>query len=140
LSTGATDVRLAPSPARGRVREAISRSGYLPHPLGFSAAVAPWLLVATMLAIADAVTTYVAIRNGTGQEANPVMARLIGRIGLGPALLLRATALGPGCMGIVALFASCRRRLLRRGAFTLVVVGVVLWSAAVANNLWLLGR
>jgi hypothetical protein len=55
-------------------------------------------------------------------------------------LMLRATALGVGVMGVVALFAACDRRLLRTGARVILVGGTLFWAAVFVNNTFVLAR
>jgi hypothetical protein len=115
-------------------------AGYLPQPLRLRSGVSGWWFVASGLAAADAVTTYFGLHGRIGYEVNPVVAWLIGQLGLLPVMLARATLLGAGAMGVVALFASCDRRLLRNGSFAVLVAGVLFWSAVLANNLLVLTR
>lgn len=48
------------------------------------------VLVAAVLTVGDAVLTYLAVAAGPFDEGNPLLAELIQRIGLGPAMVLRA--------------------------------------------------
>ena len=119
---------------------AARRAGYLPRHNVLPIEVSSWWLVASGCAVADAVTTYLAIHGRIGREANPFLGWLVGRIGLMPVLVLRATLLGVGVMGIVALFAACDRRLLRNGARAILIGGTVFWAAVFVNNAVLIVR
>jgi hypothetical protein len=116
------------------------RAGYLPRSNALPFAVSRWWVVASGCAVADAITTYLALRTRIGREANPLIAWLVDRIGLMPTLMLRATALGVGVMGVVALFAACDRRLLRTGARVILVGGTLFWAAVFVNNTFVLAR
>src|SRR5712692_6799520 len=69
---------------------AARRAGYLPRGNVLPLAVWGWWLVASAWAIADAITTYVALDDRVGVEANPIFGWLIARIGVMPVLVLRA--------------------------------------------------
>ncbi len=98
-----------------------------------------WVL-ASVLAIADAATTYVALRGGHGVEVNPVLSRLMERFGTGAVLVLRATLFGPLATGLLALLALGRLVLVRRLAGGLLGAAVLLWGVAVLNNVVALTR
>ncbi|HEX9504997.1 MAG TPA: DUF5658 family protein [Acidimicrobiia bacterium] len=119
---------------------AARRAGYLPRGNVLPLAVWGWWLVASAWAIADAITTYVALDDRVGVEANPFFGWLIARIGVMPVLVLRATVFGAGVMGIVALFAACDRRLLRTGAQVILMAGTLFWAAVFVNNALVLTR
>jgi hypothetical protein len=119
---------------------AARRAGYFPRRNAVPFAVSLCWAVASVCAVADALTTYLALRNRIGREANPLIAWLVDEIGLLPTLVLRATVLGVGVMGVVALFAACDRRLLRTGARVILVAGTLFWAAVFLNNTFLLAR
>lgn len=48
------------------------------------------VLVAAVLTVGDAVLTYLAVAVGPFDEGNPFLADLIQRVGLGPAMVVRA--------------------------------------------------
>jgi hypothetical protein len=125
---------------RPRWMGAARRAGYLPRSNVLPIEVWSWWLLASGFAIADAITTYLAIHGRVGREANPLLGWLIDRAGLMPVLVLRATVLGVGVMGVVALFAACDRRVLRTGARTILIAGTLFWAAVFLNNAALIAR
>ena len=115
-------------------------AGYVPSPLRLHPVARRWWWLASALALADAITTYIALSHHLAREANPIFSQLVERLGLFPMVLTRTTLLGAGVMGVVAILASCERTLLRRGALLLLKGGALLWSAIVLNNLVVLAR
>lgn len=82
------------------------------------------LIIALTLQVADAWTTYRALSRPGAREVNPLVASLLGRLGLVGGLAL-AKLLGVGAVTLAYVLDS---------AFALYVL-IVLYTAVVANNI-----
>lgn len=81
-------------------------------------------LLALLLTVFDAASTVVLIAWGTATEGNPLLAALIERIGLVPAMAVRV-GVGGGLLLVLAWLATWRRRVRPVLAFAVAVLSLV---------------
>jgi Domain of unknown function (DUF5658) len=82
--------------------------------------------VAIAAAVLDALITYVVLHRTLQFEANPIVASVMARIGIGPTLTLGAL-LRIGIVGALAYIASRAVRLPVRAVAAATLVGVAVW-------------